>query len=578
MLAAASDAPPVSARFDAITVTSGRDRTRRIRFVAQLGLARRVNDTNLKWWTLAAACFALFMAILDNLVVNIALPTISKDLNSTATQLQWIVSAYTLAFASLQITAGGLGDRLGRKRFFLIGVAIFTATSFGAAFVQNTEWLIAARVMQGLGGAFIMPLSLSLISNAFPPQERGKALGIWSAISVSGLALGPIVGGLIVEYLSWHWIFLLNVPIGIVAFLVTSAVVRESRDTTGTVATDIPGTLLITGAIASLVWALIQAGDRGWGDQWIVTAFIAAAVLLTAFIAVEARTERPMVPLSFFRSTTFVGANIVSFAVSFLISGVAFSMTLYWQNIHGFSPVKNGLTMLPMVATMMIMSPISGALINRIGPSRLLALGTLITGASSLLYLRTSVNGGYLDLLPGYIVMGFGMSLIFAPMTTAVLNSVATEKSGVASAVNGAIRETGFAFGVALLGTIMNRVYLHEFNNSSEIIGLRRNPEFAPLHKLLDVISSGINFGGRVIYDHNIFPQLPAAVTAQIQAASSRAFVAGMDRAFIITAISIAVASVLAYVLINDEVVTKVHHEEAVEALPAPELDPISAD
>src|SRR6478752_1102685 len=185
-----------------------------------MGLAHRVNETNLKWWTLAAACFALFMAILDNLVVNIALPTISKDLNSTATQLQWIVSAYTLAFASLQITAGGLGDRLGRKRFFLAGVALFTATSFGAAFVQNTEWLIAARIAQGMGAAFIMPLSLSLISNAFPPQERGKALGIWSAISVSGLALGPIVGGLLVQYANWHWVFIINIPIGIVAFFV----------------------------------------------------------------------------------------------------------------------------------------------------------------------------------------------------------------------------------------------------------------------------------------------------------------------------------------------------------------------
>jgi EmrB/QacA subfamily drug resistance transporter len=548
--------------------------------VAQLGLARRVNDTNLKWWTLTAACFALFMAILDNLVVNIALPTISRDLDSTATQLQWILSAYTLVFASLQITAGGPGDRLGRKRLFLFGIVLFTATSAFAATAQSTEWLITARALQGLGAAFIIPLSLSLISAAFPPQERGKALGIWSAVSVSGLALGPVVGGLIVEYMSWHWIFFLNVPIGVLAFFVTLAVVRESRDTSGTVATDIPGTVLVTGAIAALTWALIEAGARGWSDQWIVGAFAAFAVLLAGFIAVEARTERPMVPLSFFRSTTFTGANIVAFGISFLISGVAFSMTLYWQNIHGYSPVKNGLTMLPMVATMMILSPISGALVNRIGPSKLLALGTLITGGSSLLYLRTSVDGGYLDLLPGYIVMGFGMALIFAPMTTAVLNSVATEKSGVASAVNGAIRETGFAFGIALLGTIMNRVYLHEFNNASEVIGLRRNPELASLGKVLDVIGSGINFGGRVIYDHSLFPQLPAAVTAQIQAASSRAFVSGMDRAFIITAIAIVIASVLSFVLIDDEVATQVHHEatEPADAVPAPELDPISAD
>ena len=238
----------------------------------------------LKWWTLIAACFALFMAILDNLVVNIALPTISRELNATTTQLQWIVSAYTLIFASLQITAGGLGDRLGRKRWFLFGLGLFTVASLFGALSQNITMLIAARAMQGLGAAFIMPLSLSLISVAFPPEERGKALGIWSAISVSGLALGPIVGGFLVQYANWHWVFIINIPIGIVAFFVASAVVQESRDTSGTVALDIPGTALITGAIASLTWGLIEAGDRGWGDTLILAAFAAAAVLTAAFI------------------------------------------------------------------------------------------------------------------------------------------------------------------------------------------------------------------------------------------------------------------------------------------------------
>ena len=255
-----------------------------------IGLARRVNDGNAKWWTLIAACFALFMAILDNLVVNVALPTISRELDAGTTQLQWIVSAYTLIFASLQITAGGLGDRLGRKRWFLIGIALFTATSLVAAFAQSIEVLIAARAVQGLGAALIMPLSLSLISQAFPPEERGRALGIWSAVSVSGLALGPVVGGLLVEYATWNWIFLINVPVGVAAFLVTSATVRETRDTSGTVATDIPGTALITGAIAALTYGLIEAGSRGWGDQLILASFAVAAVLGAAFVWVEART------------------------------------------------------------------------------------------------------------------------------------------------------------------------------------------------------------------------------------------------------------------------------------------------
>ncbi|HEV2067313.1 MAG TPA: MFS transporter [Thermomicrobiales bacterium] len=518
--------------------------------------SRRVNDDNVKWFTLAAGCIALFMAILDNLVVNVALPTISDDFSPSGTQLQWIISAYTLVFASLQITAGGLGDRFGRKRFFLAGVVVFTVTSGLAALVNSTEWLIAARAAQGLGAAFIMPLSLSLISAAFPPEERGKALGIWTAISVSGLALGPIVGGFIVEYFAWQWIFLINVPVGIAAFLVTSAVVRESRDESGTVGTDIPGTVAITGAIAALTWALIQAGERGWGDSLIIAGFVIAAVLLAAFIVIEQRTEFPMVPLRFFRSSTFTGANIDAFFISFLISGVAFSMTLYQQNVHGFSPVQTGMALLPLVVTMMIFAPISGALVNRLGSSRLIAVGMLVTGGSAFLFLRTGADASYIDIVPAMVTMGFGNALIFAPMTTAVLNSVESEKSGVASAVNGAIRETGFAFGVALLGTVMNQTYRSQFNGSSEIRALRESadPATAPLQEVLDLIGRGINYGGRVIENPDLFPGVPAPVSSAIRDASSAAFISGMDRAFIISGISIILGAFLSLALIKDRV------------------------
>ncbi|MDP9366012.1 MAG: MFS transporter [Chloroflexota bacterium] len=527
-------------------------------------LADRVNDTNAKWWTLVACCITLFMAILDNLVVNVALPTISRDLNATSTGLQWIVSAYTLVFASSQITAGGLGDRLGRKRWFLFGIALFTATSLLAAFSQNTGMLIAARAVQGFGAAFIMPLSLSLISDAFPPEERGRALGIWSAISVSGLAFGPIVGGLIVQAASWHWVFLINIPVGVLAFLVTSAVVRESRDTSGTVATDIPGTVLVTGALASLTWGLIEAGERGWGNGLILSAFAAALVLFAAFVAVEGRTPRPMVPLRFFRSGTFVGANLAAIAISFLISGVAYSLTLYQQNVHGFSPVRSGLTLLPLVAVMMIGSPISGALINRVGPSKLIALGMLITGGAALLFLRTGADASFLDIVPALVVMGLGNSLLFAPMTTAVLNSVETAKSGVASAVNGAIRETGFAFGVALLGSIMNQTYRTCFAEADEVRALWENPDpaLAPLRPVLDVVGDGITFAGRLVQSPASWPEalqpaiaaLPADVAASIGQASSEAFVAGMDRAFVISSAVIILFSVLCYWLIQDRV------------------------
>ncbi len=541
-------------------------------------MTSRINEHNARWYALAASCFALFMAILDNLVVNVALPTISKDLEATTTQLQWIVSAYILVFASLQITAGGLGDRLGRKRWFMAGIALFTATSLFAAFSRNVEMLIAARALQGLGAAFILPLSLSIISEAFPPEERGKALGIWSAISVSGLALGPVIGGLLVQYASWHWIFLVNVPIGVVALLVSSAVITESRDTSGTVATDVPGTILVTGAIASLTWGLIEAGNRGWGDSLIVAAMGAATALLVAFVLVELRTERPMVPMRFFRSSTFTGANLVSFAISFLIAGIAFYGTLYLQNIHGFSPVRSGMALLPMVAVMMVCSPVSGIMVSRIGASKLLSAGMIVAGIGTLLFMRADVHGTYVDLLPSYLVMGLGMSLIFAPMTTAVLNSVERGKSGVASAVNGAIREVGNAFGVALLGTVMNRAYQDYFSSDAQVRALKSSPDAGPLKPVLDVLGAGMTYGGRVIQDQTLFPGVPADISSMLREVSSNAFMVGMDRAIVVSVAAVLVAAVISWKLISDEVVAAHPIEEHAPHAIEPEVVPVYVD
>ncbi len=528
-------------------------------------LAGRVNDGNAKWYTLIAACFALFMAILDNLVVNVALPTISRDLSASTTQLQWIVSSYILVFASLQITAGGLGDRLGRKQWFVLGIVFFTAASIFAAFSQNVEMLILARALQGIGAAFILPLSLSLVSNAFPPEERGKALGIWSAVSVSGLALGPVVGGLLVQYVSWHWIFLINVPIGILAIIVTQAVVTESKDTSGEVATDIPGTLLITGAIASLTWGLIEAGNRGWNDSLILSAFGLAAILGVAFVWVESRTEKPMVPLRFFKSPTFTGANVDAFAISFLIAGLAFFGTLYLQNVLGFSPVRAGMALIPMVIVMMFGAPASGALVNRVGARVLISFGMIVAGIGTMLYMRASVDGSYWDLLPSYLVMGLGMSFIFAPMTTAVLNSVPSERSGVASAVNGAIREIGNVFGIAFLGTIMNRTYQDTFNADPAVQSLRQTESEPIVSQAIGFISNGMAQGGRVI-DSVLengelagLEQFPQAI-ATIRFASGYAFMAGMDRAIYVSAFAIMAMAVVSFFLIKDDVVAGVPH------------------
>lgn len=531
---------------------------------------------NKKWFTLAAACLALFMAILDNLVVNVALPTISRDLQASTTQLQWIVSAYTLVFASIQITAGGLGDRLGRKRWFLGGLALFTSASLFGAFAQNVGMLIAARALQGLGAAFIMPLTLSLISVAFPPAERGRAIGIWSAISVSGLAFGPIIGGALVQYASWHWVFLINVPIGIFTFIFAAANVRESRDESGDVAFDLPGTVLITGAVASLTWALIEAGDRGWGDALILAAFAAAVVLLGAFIAVEAHVARPMVPLGFFRSSTFTGANIDAFAISFAIGGVAFFLTLYQQNVHGFSPVRSGLSLLPLVLMMMAGAPLSGVLVARVGTRLLISIGMIISGIGTLFFLRAAPGARYVDLLPAFLVLGAGNSLIFAPMTTAVLNSVESHRSGVASAVNGAVREIGTAFSIALLGTLANRVYRTDFSAAPDIVAARANPAYAPpVQGVIDFIGSGSSFGGRVIEDANRFPGLPAPLVGQLRDVSSIAFVNGMHSAIVVSSIGMFIVSVVSFLLIRDSA-TITRPVPATE--PLPEENPMPTD
>jgi Na+/melibiose symporter-like transporter len=327
--------------------------------------------------------------------------------------------------------------------------------------------------------------------------------------------------------------------------------------------------VLITAGIASLTWGLIEAGNRGWTDSLILTAFAAAAVILVVFIWVEAHTERPMIPLRFFRSSTFTGANIDSFMISFLITGISFFLTLYQQNVHGFSAMKTGLALLPMVAVMMVMSPITGGLTGKVGPRRLISFGMIVAGIGSFLLLRTSVDASYWDILPSFLVLGVGMSFIWAPMTTAVLNSVESDKAGVASAVNGALREIGTAFGVALLGTIATRAYQANYNNSTEIHSLRAQAD-QPLNKVITAIGSGVSNGGRVIQDKHLFDpaniqSLTPDAIATIRDASARAFVHGMDRAVIFSSVGIILASLLSFVLIKDQTAEQPVEERARE-------------
>ncbi|MEA2316799.1 MAG: hypothetical protein QOD44_988, partial [Solirubrobacteraceae bacterium] len=299
-----------------------------------------ITDDNRRWWTLGAMCFALFMVMLDNTVVNVALPSIQKDLGSSISGLEWTVNAYTLSFAVLLVTGGRLGDIFGRRRVFLFGVIVFALSSAFIGFSQTDAWLIAGRAAQGVGAAFMMPATLSIISNAFPPQERGKAIGTWAGVSALALAIGPVVGGFLVENVSWQSIFFLNVPVAIVAVFVTVAAAQESRDETSTHQVDVPGVLTISVALGTLVLALVEGNSWGWGSASIIGLLAVSVASFVGFAVAEARSPEPMVDFGFFRSRSFLGANLVAFLVSFAMLAMFFFLALYLQNINGYSPLE----------------------------------------------------------------------------------------------------------------------------------------------------------------------------------------------------------------------------------------------
>ena len=344
-----------------------------------------ITDDNRRWWTLGAMCFALFMIMLDNTVVNVALPAIQKDLHSSISGLEWTVNAYTLSFAVLLVTGGRLGDIFGRRRMFLFGVVVFGLSSAFIGLSQSEAWLVAGRAAQGIGAAFMMPATLSIITNAFPAHERGKAIGTWAGVSALALAIGPVVGGFLVESVSWQSIFFLNVPVAIVAVVVTLAATRESRDESSTHHVDFPGVTAVTVGLSALVLALVEGNSWGWGSARIVGLLAISAIGLIAFAIVERRVVEPMVDFRFFRSRSFVGANLVAFIVSFAMLAMFFFLALYMQNIKGYSPLQAGVRFLPSTVVIILVAPIAGRLSDRIGPRPLITGGLLHRGRLALL-------------------------------------------------------------------------------------------------------------------------------------------------------------------------------------------------
>jgi EmrB/QacA subfamily drug resistance transporter len=399
-------------------------------------------------------CFALAMAMLDNTVVNVALPSISKDLGAGVSELQWIVDGYVLAFASLLLTGGILGDRYGRKKMFLLGLAIFTLASAACGLSGSTTQLIAARAIQGVGAALLMPGTLSIITVTFPPQERARAIGLWAGMSAFALALGPTLGGYMIEHLGWESVFFLNVPIGIVAFVIATRTVRESVSEIQR-SLDFGGLILGTSALFLVTYALIEANEKGWSDPLIVGSLILSAVSLVAFLVYESRNPHAMMPLSFFKIPAFSAGNTVAFSVSLGMFATFFFLSLYMQTIRGYSPFEAGVRFLPMTVMIIVTAPNAGKYAQKHGSRIPMTYGLLLAGGGLLALSRIDVTTSYWVLLPIFMIMGHGMGATMAPMTAAVMNAVGHQRAGLGSAMTNTSREVGGVFGIALLGTIL---------------------------------------------------------------------------------------------------------------------------
>jgi EmrB/QacA subfamily drug resistance transporter len=404
-------------------------------------------------WTFAITSVALFMTTLDNLVVTTALPVIHRDLHASLSGLEWTVNAYTLTFAVFLITGAALGDRFGRRRMFVIGLAIFTAGSAAAALAPSIEVLIAARAVQGFGGAIVLPLTLTILSAAVPPEKRGLALGAWGGISGLAVAIGPLVGGAVVQGISWQWIFWLNVPIGLALIPLAALRLKESRGPND--ALDLPGVGLASVGLFGIVWGLVRGNQVGWGSPEIVGALVLGSAVLALFVLWELHTKEPMLPLRFFRNRTFTAANVASLLMFFGMFGSIFLLAQFFQTVQGYSPLQAGLRILPWTAMPIFVAPIAGALSDRIGgrPLMVTGLGLQAAGLAWIAAVSTPTVA-YSALVVPFILSGIGMALYFAPVANVVLSSVRREEEGQASGANNAIRELGGVFGVAVLASV----------------------------------------------------------------------------------------------------------------------------
>lgn len=467
-----------------------------------------------RWWALAVLCLSLLLIVMDNTIVNVALPTIQRDLGATGSELQWIVDAYVLVFAGLLLTMGSLGDRYGRKPALSLGLAIMGSASFISAWSSDPAQLIFWRAVMGIGGALIMPATLSILTNVFTDhRERARAIAIWAGTSGMAVAIGPVTGGWLLDHFWWGSVFLINVPVVLVALVAGWELIPNSKDP-APLRLDPLGALLSITGLVTLVWAIIEAPDRGWTDNVTLAAFAVAAALLVSFGVHEKRSDHPMLDVNFFRNPRFSAASGAITMTFFAMFGTLFLFTQYMQFVLGYSPLATGVRFMPMAAVMMVVAPSSARIVEKVGTKAVVASGLGFTSVALVLGTFLTADGGYLPLLGVLLVMSVGMGLTMAPATESIMGSLPLAKAGVGSAVNDTTRQVGGALGVAVLGSLLSSVYGAKM--ADVLAGL---PVAGPVASVIeDSVGAAVSVASR----------LPGPVADTLTNAARAAYVDGM--------------------------------------------------
>ncbi len=505
---------------------------------AGAGGGRRTGPEPHKWWTLVAVCLGTFMLLLDVTIVNVALPDIQTSLKASFSDLQWVVDAYALTLAALLLTAGSLADTFGRRKLFIVGLTIFTLASLLCGVAGDTLLLQVSRGLQGVGGAIMFSVSLALLADAFRGKDRGTAFGIWGAITGLAVAIGPLLGGALTSGLSWRWIFFVNLPIGIVAVVITFLKVAESKAPQAR-RLDWAGFVLFTVALSSLVYGLIESNQRSFSDSLVIGCLVAAAVLLLAFVLVERRGASPMFDLSLFRLPTFTGGSIAAFGLSASIFAMLLYLVLYIQNVLGFSPFGTGLRLLVASGGILVTATVAGRLSGRVPVRFLIGPGLLLVGVGLLLMRGLNADSGWTHLVPGLILAGVGTGMINPPLASTAVGVVKPQNAGMASGINSTFRQVGIATGIALLGTLFSNKVSSEVRSQVAGVGALKGQAA----QIAAAVKSG--------EVKPLLNGLPAPARAQVATITRTAFTSGLNQILLVAALIALVSGVIALATIR---------------------------